>query len=108
MSTVLDVVSAVLLLLGVGLVLLASLGLVRFTDVLARMHAATKASSTGLMLVLVATALQLPGRYAALLLLVGVFQLLTAPVAAHMVGRAAYRAGAHRPDLIEVDERPGA
>lgn len=38
------------------------------------------------------------------LVLVGVFQLFTAPVAAHMVGRAAYRAGLFRRDLLLTDE----
>ena len=36
--------------------------------------------------------------------LVAVFQMLTAPVAAHMVGRAGYRTGKVRSDLLVVDE----
>jgi multicomponent Na+:H+ antiporter subunit G len=32
------------------------------------------------------------------------FQMLTAPVAAHMVGRAGYRTGKVRGDLLVVDE----
>ena len=38
------------------------------------------------------------------LVLVAVFQMLTAPVAAHMVGRAGYRTGKVRSDLLVVDE----
>jgi multicomponent Na+:H+ antiporter subunit G len=38
------------------------------------------------------------------LVLVAVFQLTTAPVAAHMVGRSAYRTRRVRRDLLIVDE----
>ena len=41
---------------------------------------------------------------AAVLALVAVFQLLTSPVAAHMVGRAGYRTGKVRRELLVVDE----
>jgi multicomponent Na+:H+ antiporter subunit G len=37
-------------------------------------------------------------------LLVALFQLLTAPVAAHMVGRAGYRTGKVSSDRLVVDE----
>jgi len=39
-----------------------------------------------------------------MLLLIGAFQLMTAPVAAHMIGRAAYRANKVRRDLLLTDE----
>ena len=44
------------------------------------------------------------GRAVWALVLVAVFQMLTAPVAAHMVGRAGYRTGKVRSDLLVVDE----
>ena len=59
MSTVLEVVSAVLLVLGALLALTAAIGLLRFPDTLARMHAATKPQTLGLLLVLAGTALLL-------------------------------------------------
>ena len=94
MDAVVDVISAVLLLTGVGFTLLAALGLQRFDDVFARIHAATKASTLGLVLVLVAVGLQIEtkGDIAKLVLVVAL-QFFTAPVGAHMVGRAAYHAG---------------
>jgi multicomponent Na+:H+ antiporter subunit G len=104
-SQVLDVVSAVLLLGGVLLAVTAGLGLVRFPDVFSRMHAATKPATLGLLLVTLGAALQMDDRGdAGKLLLVGAFQFLTAPVAAHMIGRAAYRAGGGERDLLVVDE----
>ncbi len=39
-----------------------------------------------------------------LLALVALFQLATAPIGSHMVGRASFRAGQVRRDLLVVDE----
>jgi multicomponent Na+:H+ antiporter subunit G len=104
-STALEVVSAVLLLSGVALAVIAGLGLVRLPDVFSRMHAATKPATLGLVLVLLGAALRVEdGSDAATLLLVGAFQFLTAPVGAHIIGRSAYRAGAGALDDLVVDE----
>lgn len=101
----LDVVSSFLLLTGVALAVLAGLGLVRFPDVFSRMHAATKPATLGLLLVMLGAALrQDSGSNATKLLLVAAFQFLTAPVAAHMIGRAAYRSGTGDLDGLVVDE----
>ncbi len=100
-----DVLSAVLLLSGVALALIAGLGLVRFPDVFSRMHAATKPTTLGVLLVTVGAALQVDsGDDRVKLLLVAAFQFLTAPVAAHMIGRAAYRTGAGAREELVVDE----
>ena len=105
MSAVLDVVGAVLLLLGALLSLVAAVGVLRFPDLLTRMHAATKPQVLGLMLVALGLALVLrDARASAILVLVVVAQMVTAPVAGHMVGRASYRAGQVRDDLLLVDE----
>jgi multicomponent Na+:H+ antiporter subunit G len=102
---VVDVAVAVLLLTGVTLSLVAGIGILRFPDLYSRMHAATKPSTLGLLLVLAGAALRMadPGDVVELAL-VAAFQLLTAPVAAHMVGRAAYRSGAAGTRNAEVDE----
>jgi multicomponent Na+:H+ antiporter subunit G len=93
-ALVVDVVSGALLLLGTALALVAAVGLVRFPDVLTRMHAATKPQTLGLLLVLAGLALRVrdPGALT-IIALVALFQLLTAPVSAHMVARAAFRTG---------------
>ena len=83
----------------------AGVGVLRFPDLLARMHAGTKPQVLGLALVLIGLALRLrSGGAVWALVLVAVFQMLTAPVAAHMVGRAGYRTGKVRSDLLVVDE----
>lgn len=100
-----DVLVAVLLLSGVTLNVFAALGLQQFDDVFARMHAATKPATLGLVLVLLATALRLTDTGdLAKLLLVAVLQFITAPIGAHMVGRAAYRAGTELSPRTKVDE----
>jgi multicomponent Na+:H+ antiporter subunit G len=73
--------------------------------VLTRMHSATKPQVLGLLLILLGLALRLrePGALG-VLVLIGVFQLVTTPVASHMVGRASFRAGQVRRDLLVVDE----
>ncbi|GEL99225.1 monovalent cation/H(+) antiporter subunit G [Cellulomonas terrae] len=104
-TTVADVASAVCLLGGAFLAFAAGVGALRFPDLLARMHAGTKPQVLGLALVLIGLALRLrSGGAVWALVLVAVFQMLTAPVAAHMVGRAGYRTGKVRSDLLVVDE----
>jgi multicomponent Na+:H+ antiporter subunit G len=104
-SLVVDVVSGTLLVVGVLLSLVASLGVLRFPDLFSRMHAATKPATLGLLLVLCGAALQMidPGDIVELAL-VAAFQLITAPVAAHMIGRAAYRSGITLSSEHELDE----
>jgi multicomponent Na+:H+ antiporter subunit G len=104
-EVVADVLAAVCLSLGALLALIAAIGLVRFPDVLTRMHSATKPQVLGLLLILLGLALRLrdPGALG-VLVLIGVFQLVTTPVASHMVGRASFRAGQVRRDLLVVDD----
>ncbi|GAB2474539.1 monovalent cation/H(+) antiporter subunit G [Luteococcus sediminum] len=90
----LDLFSALLLLAGSLLCLCAAVGLARFPDLLSRMHAATKPQVLGLVLVLLGTGLGMrSGLDVGMLVLVAVFQLLTTPVASHMMSRSAMRAG---------------
>ncbi|WP_433730580.1 monovalent cation/H(+) antiporter subunit G [Nocardia sp. CA-129566] len=94
-----------LILTGATLALTAAIGIVRFPDTLSRMHAATKPQVIGLILVLAGTAIQLRGHgNIGLLVLVGLFTLLTAPVIAHLIGRTAYREQRYRDGLLRVNE----
>jgi multicomponent Na+:H+ antiporter subunit G len=104
-SAAADVLSAICLLLGAALSLAAGIGLLRFPDLLSRMHAASKPQVLGLLLILTGVGLRLrTGIDVTTLVLVAIFQLMTAPVAAHMVARAAYRTRRVRRDLLIVDE----
>ncbi|MBG6184090.1 multicomponent Na+:H+ antiporter subunit G [Arthrobacter sp. CAN_A214] len=101
----LDVVVAVLLISGALMSLAAGIGLVRFPDLLSRMHAATKPQVLGLLLFLLALAVEFRSwALVPVLLVCWIFQLLTSPVSAHMVGRAGYRTRHMRRDLLTTDE----
>ncbi|WFF04265.1 monovalent cation/H(+) antiporter subunit G [Micromonospora sp. WMMD964] len=105
MSTVADWLGAACLVAGALLALAAAIGVLRFPDALSRMHAATKPQVLGVLLLLLGIALRLrSGSDLGMLLLVAVFQLATAPVAAQMIGRAAYRAGRLDRSLLDADE----
>ena len=104
MSSVLDVASAVLLLLGALSCLLGAIGLLRLPDLLGRLQAATKPQTLGLLLVLAGTALRVELESAVTLALVALFQVITAPVISQLAGRSAYRSGSVRRDLLVVDE----
>ena len=102
---VLDLVSAILLALGALLSVAAGIGLLRFPDSLSRLHAATKPQILGLVFIVAAVAIDARS-WATLLVLIPVvvFQMLTAPISAHMVGRAGYRTGNFKEDVLVVDE----
>ena len=89
---------------GSVLILLAAIGVARFGDVLARMHALSKATTVGLVLVLVGGALGLHDMNSiTFLVLGGALQVLTAPVGSNLLARATYRAEGipHQVDTID-------
>ena len=89
-----DWIVGLLILVGGGFAVVAGLGLLRLPDILIRMHAATKVGTLSSGLIMLATALHVGElsiviRAAAIV----IFLLLTAPLAAHMIGRASLRTG---------------
>lgn len=100
-----DGIAAVLLILGAALSTVAGIGLFRFPDQLSRMHAGTKPQVLGLLLVLMALAFAWRAWvWVPVLILAWVLQMLTAPVSAHLVGRAGYRTKHLKQELLYVDE----
>lgn len=105
MNTFLDVLTAICLIGGALMNLAAAIGLLRFPDLMSRMHAATKPQVLGLFLMLAALGLQFRSWVLLPILVVAwLFQLLTVPVSAHMVGRAGYRTKHRHPEMLSVDE----
>jgi multicomponent Na+:H+ antiporter subunit G len=89
-----EMVTALLLVLGSLFSLVAALGMLRLPDTVMRMHAATKAGTLGAGLILIAEAFFYSELGITLRVLAAIlFLLLTAPVAAHLIGRAAYYSG---------------
>lgn len=95
----------VLVVLSGFLSMAAGIGILRFPDVLTRLHAATKPQVLGLATVLLAIVLQVPtwGVLTTAVLIL-TFQLLTQPMTAHMLGRSAYRTEHVRRDLLIEDD----
>ena len=100
-----DVVTAVLVLLAALMCLAAGVGLLRFPDVLTRLHSATKPQILGLMAVTLDIAVtNFSVGTVTLVVAIVVFQALTAPMAAHLEARASYQTDHLRPDLLVIDE----
>ena len=87
-----DLIVSILIVLGGGFAAIAGLGLVRLPDVLIRMHASTKAGTLGVGLIVLGVSVHFASSLVITkALLIIAFLLLTAPVGAHLIGRAAYR-----------------
>lgn len=96
---------AIFLVLGSTLTLVAAVAVNFFHDLLSRMHAATKPQVLGLAMMMIGLALIVRNPVIAwTLVLVVSFQLITAPISAHMVGRAGYRTGKVESSRLAVDE----
>ena len=103
-----EIIAALLMFIGAIFMLLAGVGIVRMPDLFLRMSATTKATTLGVSSLLLAMAvyfneLGITSRALATI----VFVLLTAPVAAHMIGRAAYFVGVPLWEGTTVDELQG-
>ncbi|MDR5866594.1 monovalent cation/H(+) antiporter subunit G [Halomonas koreensis] len=100
-----ELLKGALLLGGTAFMLVAALGVLRLPDLLTRMHATTKAATLGIALIMLAVALHFgEGAVVARALGVVIFVMLTAPVAAHAIGRAGYFVGTRLWDGTVKDE----
>lgn len=89
-----EILVSVLLLAGAAFMVLAAVGILRLPDLPTRMHASTKAGAMGAMLTMGGVALHFAeGAVVARAIAFIVFILLTAPIAAHVIGRAGYFTG---------------
>ncbi|AJR05631.1 Na+/H+ antiporter subunit G [Photobacterium gaetbulicola] len=89
-----DILISILLLFGTFFTLVASLGIVRMPDLYTRMHAATKAGTVGICFLLLAVSLSMP-EVTVISRVIGtiLFLFITAPVAAHLLGKAMQQKG---------------
>lgn len=83
-----SVVGDILIVLGATWFVLAGLGVARLGDALARVHAATKATTLGMILVVLGAALHLPMEEGLRIALAILLIALTNPLGGHMLGRA--------------------
>ncbi|MBX2849070.1 MAG: monovalent cation/H(+) antiporter subunit G [Acidiferrobacterales bacterium] len=89
-----EIISSLLLLIAATVILLASLGLLRMPDVPTRMHATTKSGVLAIIVIMAAVSIYF-GRIdvSARVIAIIIFTLISAPIAAHAIGRAAYLSG---------------
>jgi multicomponent Na+:H+ antiporter subunit G len=98
-------IGELLVLVGAVLILLAGIGTVRFADVFSRMHALAKASTLGLLFVLLGgfLALRHPNDLT-FLALAGFLHLVTSPIGNNLLARATYYAEGIPHEIDDVDE----
>jgi multicomponent Na+:H+ antiporter subunit G len=89
-----EIITAIFLVMGALFTLVAAIGVYRLPDILMKMHASTKAGTLGAGLILVALMITFDdiGVVTRALATI-IFLVLTAPIAAHLIGRAAYVSG---------------
>jgi len=105
MTVVLDIVNGILLFIGALLMLIAAIGVLRLPDFFMRMAANTKAATLGAACLLTGLALHfLDLGIATRAIATVVFLFMTAPIAAHMLGRAAYITGVPLWEKTVTDE----
>ncbi|GAK08757.1 Na(+) H(+) antiporter subunit G [Geomicrobium sp. JCM 19038] len=95
-ESMIEIIVAILVLIGVALALISAFGLIRLPDVYTRSHAATKSATLGVLVTIIGAFLFFglsEGVYSVRLILGIIFVFLTAPVAGHLICRAAYRSG---------------
>ncbi|WP_091932629.1 monovalent cation/H(+) antiporter subunit G [Methanolobus profundi] len=94
MSMVLELLSNAVLIIGLFFVFLAMLGLARLPDVYNRLHTTTKIGTLGAFSVMLSILLKVGfSPMGVKAITVALFILITSPVAAHMISRAAHRHG---------------
>jgi multicomponent Na+:H+ antiporter subunit G len=105
MELILAALGGTVLVLGAVFVLLAAIGILRLPDLLARMHAGSKAGVLGGGLILIAVAVLSGDAAVAVRAIIGCgFLFITTPLSAHLLARASYAAGTLRPGSLVMDE----
>lgn len=103
-----DALGLACLLAGALSCLTSAVGLLRLPDLFSRMHAGAKPQALGVLLMLLGVGLRLrSGTDVGMLLLVGIFQLMTIPVSSHLIARAQHRLGAEVPEGSSSCAQPG-
>ncbi|WP_198470087.1 monovalent cation/H(+) antiporter subunit G [Acetomicrobium sp. S15 = DSM 107314] len=98
------VVAYTFMVVGVFFSITSALGIIRFPDVYARIHAGTKALTGGALMVLVGAAIYAPTWQAtAKILLIALFFVFTNPLSSHAIARACFRHGI-RPKIVFKDD----
>jgi multicomponent Na+:H+ antiporter subunit G len=100
-----EIVCAIFILVGVLFIFISSIGIVRLPDFYIRVSAITKAATLGVASIMIGTAIYFNDITIAIkaAAVIG-FLLITSPIAAHIIGRAAYKDGVELWKLTEINE----
>ncbi|MCY9005493.1 monovalent cation/H(+) antiporter subunit G [Peribacillus frigoritolerans] len=107
MTAIVEILSALFLLMGVFLFLVSAFGIIRLPDVYTRNHAASKSSTLGIMFILIGTLLYFYYRHSHFdfrVVLAIIFIFMTSPVAGHLIMRSAYHTGVKMWDRSVQDD----
>jgi multicomponent Na+:H+ antiporter subunit G len=97
--------ATILVLIGAALSAVAALGVLRFPDVYTRLHAASKAGPLGAGLILLEVGLASGDWATGVRCVLGaLFLVLTSPVSAHLLARAALRSGIATSSATSINE----
>lgn len=100
-----EIFSAIIIMVGVIFVLIGAVGLIRLPDFYIRVSAITKAATVGVACIMIGVALYYNEVGMAIkAFVVVVFLMITSPIASHIIGRTAYIDGVPLWDETEVDE----
>lgn len=100
-----EIVSAIIIMVGVIFVLIGSVGLLRLPDFYIRVSAITKAATVGVACIMIGVALYYNEIGVAIkAFVVVIFLMITSPIASHIIGRTAYIDGVPLWKETEVDE----
>jgi multicomponent Na+:H+ antiporter subunit G len=101
-------IAAFFLVFGSLFMLVAAIGVIKLSDVYMRMHAITKAASLGAILMLASVSLIYTQWIVWIeALMVVVFIIITAPIASHMIAKAAHKTGMPKGPGYIMDELEG-
>jgi multicomponent Na+:H+ antiporter subunit G len=102
MQLFLEIVAAILIMIGTAFSVIGMIGNLRLPDVYTRLHATGKVSTFGVVLLLVAVSFIVPGAWSRALIM-GALLLLSGPVVSHAIASAALRAGIAPKGLVRND-----
>ncbi len=98
-----DLIGSIVILIGAVFLLLAAIGTVRMPDIYNRIQTGTKATTLGLVMVLVGVAIYHPGWTWKLIVLI-YFVILSNPATSHALARAAHRRSIFKTSATVVDQ----
>jgi multicomponent K+:H+ antiporter subunit G len=101
-----EFIISLMVLLGAAFALVGSIGLARLPDFFTRLHGPTKATTLGVGAIVVASLIHTSVTSDRLLiheLAISLFLFITAPVSAHLIGKAAYKEFCKDPHASDRD-----